>query len=129
MRSSAPAASWLRSLARPLWTRRTAGQATRSARWSWPGGRLPLTSGQPPSSGWNGLWTAWRWHIPERPPAALLRRIRAHLGYVTTLLEVRKTLTEHRRLLTVGSWLSLLAATCMTDLGQRDGASAHLTTA
>lgn len=66
---------------------------------------------------------------PGTAPAALLRRVRAHLGYVTTLLDARKTLTEHRRLLTVGSWLSLLAATCMTDLGQRDGASAHLTTA
>ena len=66
---------------------------------------------------------------PGTAPAALLRRVRAHLRYVTTLLEARKTLAEHRRLLTVGSWLSLLAATCMTDLGQRDGASAHLTTA
>jgi tetratricopeptide (TPR) repeat protein len=66
---------------------------------------------------------------PGTAPAALLKRVRAHLGYVTTLLEARKTLGEHRRLLTVGSWLSLLAATCMTDLGQRDGASAHLATA
>jgi hypothetical protein len=54
---------------------------------------------------------------PGTAPAALLRRVRAHLGYVTTLLEARKTPGEHRRLLTVGSWLSLLAATCMTDLG------------
>ena len=66
---------------------------------------------------------------PGTAPAALLRRVRAHLGYVTTLLDARKTLGEHRRLLIVGSWLSLLAATCMTDLGQRDGASAHLATA
>jgi hypothetical protein len=48
---------------------------------------------------------------------------------VTSLLGARKTLGEHRRLLIVGGWLSLLAATCMTDLGQREGASAHLTTA
>jgi transcriptional regulator with XRE-family HTH domain len=66
---------------------------------------------------------------PGIAPVALLKRVRAHLGYVTTLLEARKTLSEHRRLLTAGSWLSLLAATCMTDLGHREGASAHLTTA
>jgi hypothetical protein len=66
---------------------------------------------------------------PGTAPAALLRRVRAHLGYVTTLLEACKTLGEHRRLLTVRSWLSLLAATCMTDLGLRDAASAYLATA
>jgi tetratricopeptide (TPR) repeat protein len=66
---------------------------------------------------------------PGTPPGALLRRVRAHLGYVTTLLDARKTLAEHRRLLVTGGWLSLLAATCLTDLGQRDAATAHLGTA
>jgi hypothetical protein len=62
-------------------------------------------------------------------PAALLQRVRAHFSYVTTLLDARKTLAEHRRLLVVGSWLSLLASTCLTDLGLQDAASAHLGTA
>jgi transcriptional regulator with XRE-family HTH domain len=66
---------------------------------------------------------------PRTPPAALLPRVRAHLGYVTTLLDARKTLAEHRRLLTIGGWLSLLAATSATDLGMRSAASAHLRTA
>ena len=66
---------------------------------------------------------------PFAAPAVLLRRVRAQLGDVTTLLEARKTPGEHRRLLTVGSWLSVLAAACMTDLGQRDAAIAHLATA
>jgi transcriptional regulator with XRE-family HTH domain len=66
---------------------------------------------------------------PGTPPALLLPRVRAHLGYVSTLLDARKTLAEHRRLLTVGSWLSLLAATSATDLGLRDAAGAHLGTA
>jgi transcriptional regulator with XRE-family HTH domain len=66
---------------------------------------------------------------PGTAPGTLLRRVRAHLGYLATLLEARKTLAEHRRLLTVGGWLSLLAATAMIDLGQHDAANAHLGTA
>jgi hypothetical protein len=59
----------------------------------------------------------------------LLPRVRRHLGYVTGLLDGRSTLTEHGRLLAVGGWLSLLAATCSIDLGMRDAAAAHLATA
>jgi Helix-turn-helix domain len=63
------------------------------------------------------------------PPAELLPRVRLHLGYVTRLLDARKTLAEHRRLLVAGGWLSLLAATCAIDLGRWDAASARLGTA
>jgi transcriptional regulator with XRE-family HTH domain len=65
---------------------------------------------------------------PGTSPAMLLPRVRRHLGYVTGLLDGRSTLTEHGRLLAVGGWLSLLAATCSIDLGMRDAAAAHLAT-
>jgi transcriptional regulator with XRE-family HTH domain len=66
---------------------------------------------------------------PKTPPVALLTRIRQYLSYVDRLLDARKTLGEHRRLLVVGSWLSLLGATVHIDLKQYQGASARLTTA
>jgi transcriptional regulator with XRE-family HTH domain len=62
-------------------------------------------------------------------PAELLGRIRRHLGYLADLLDARKTLAEHRRLLVIGGWLSLLGATCDIDLDQRDAAVARLRTA
>jgi hypothetical protein len=46
------------------------------------------------------------------PPAELLKRVRRHLSYVSHLLDANKMLIEHRRLLTVGGWLSLLTSTC-----------------
>jgi transcriptional regulator with XRE-family HTH domain len=66
---------------------------------------------------------------PGTPPAELLSRVRQHLGYVARLLDARKTLAEHRRLLVAGGWLSLLAATCAIDLRWWDAASARLRTA
>jgi transcriptional regulator with XRE-family HTH domain len=63
------------------------------------------------------------------PPAALLERIRRHVAYVSDLLDARKTLAEHQRLLVVGGWLSLLGATCHIDLDQRAAATARLRTA
>jgi transcriptional regulator with XRE-family HTH domain len=66
---------------------------------------------------------------PGTPPAQLLARVRAHLGYVSGLLERRATLAEHGRLLVAGGWLSLLAATCLIDLHHRSAALAHLRTA
>lgn len=66
---------------------------------------------------------------PRTPPSELLDRVRRHLGYVSTLMDVRMTLAERRRLIVVGGWLSLLAATCDIDLGQRPAASARLRTA
>jgi transcriptional regulator with XRE-family HTH domain len=66
---------------------------------------------------------------PRTPPAELLERVRRHLGYVMSLLDARKTLTEHRGLLVVGGWLSLLGATCHIDLHQRSAAEARLRTA
>jgi hypothetical protein len=66
---------------------------------------------------------------PGTPPAELLARVRRHLGYVSQLLDARKTLAEHRRLLVAGGWLSLLAATCAIDLRWWDAASARLRTA
>jgi tetratricopeptide (TPR) repeat protein len=66
---------------------------------------------------------------PRTPPAALLGRVRAHLGYTGRLLDGRATLGRHRRLLVTGAWLSLLAATCLIDLHRDHAALAHLRTA
>lgn len=65
----------------------------------------------------------------KTPPAALLGRIRQHLSYVNKLLDARKTLAEHRRLLVIGGWLSLLGATVHIDLKQQEAATARLKTA
>jgi DNA-binding XRE family transcriptional regulator len=66
---------------------------------------------------------------PVTPPAELLVRLRRHLSYVSTLMDKRRTLAEHRRLLVIGGWLSLLAATVHIDLKQANAASARLRTA
>jgi hypothetical protein len=63
------------------------------------------------------------------PPQELISRVRTHLGYVAKLLDARKTLDQHRRVLTVGGWLSLLAATLHIDLKQHAAATARLRTA
>lgn len=62
-------------------------------------------------------------------PDLLLLRVRRHLAYVGKLLDAKKTLAEHRRLVVTGSWLSLLAATCSIDLADRPAARARLRTA
>ena len=66
---------------------------------------------------------------PGTPPGELLGRVRAYLGYVGTLLDGRTTLAQHRRLLVMGGWLSLLAATTLIDLHRDHAAAAHLRTA
>lgn len=66
---------------------------------------------------------------PVTPPAVLAGRVRRHISYVTRLLDGRKTLAEHRRLVVAGGWLSLLGATVDIDLHQRDAAAARLRTA
>lgn len=63
------------------------------------------------------------------PPSALLPRVRACLGYVTGLLDGRATLSQRRRLLVSGGWLSLLAATVLADLHDEGAALAYLRTA
>lgn len=60
------------------------------------------------------------------PPDRLLPRVRKHLAYVERLVDARKTLDQHRRLLVVGGWLSLLRATLHVDLRQGLAAGAHL---
>ncbi|MET8689703.1 helix-turn-helix domain-containing protein [Streptomyces sp. NPDC004732] len=62
-------------------------------------------------------------------PGALLRDVRRHSAYVTKLLDERKTLAEHRRLLVIGGWLSLLGATLHVDLKQGAAATSRLRTA
>ncbi|WP_078864996.1 MULTISPECIES: helix-turn-helix domain-containing protein [unclassified Streptomyces] len=66
---------------------------------------------------------------PKAKPEDLLRQVRKHSAYVAKLLDGRKTLSEHRRLLVVGGWLSLLGATVHIDLMQDDAATARLETA
>jgi transcriptional regulator with XRE-family HTH domain len=66
---------------------------------------------------------------PGTPPGELLGRVGGYLGYVSRLLDARTTLAEHRRLLVVGGWLSLLAATTLIDLHRDHAAAAYLRTA
>lgn len=66
---------------------------------------------------------------PHIMPAALLPRVRSHLGYVTQLLDGRATLTQRRRLLVSGGWLSLLAATILIDMHRETSAISYLQTA
>jgi transcriptional regulator with XRE-family HTH domain len=66
---------------------------------------------------------------PGTPAAELYGRVRGYLRYVGRLLDARMTLAEHRRLLVVGGWLSLLAATTLIDLHRNHAAAAHLRTA
>lgn len=66
---------------------------------------------------------------PGTPPGELLGRVRVYLRYVGRLLDARTRLDEQRRLLVVGGWMSLLAATTLIDLGRDDAAAAHLRTA
>ncbi|WP_171112288.1 MULTISPECIES: helix-turn-helix transcriptional regulator [Streptomyces] len=66
---------------------------------------------------------------PKAQPEDLLRQTRKHTGYVVKLLDGKKTLSEHRRLLVLGGWLSLLGATVHIDLMQDDAATARLETA
>ncbi|MEU5877369.1 hypothetical protein [Spirillospora sp. NPDC047279] len=66
---------------------------------------------------------------PRSAPADLLVRTRQHLAYVSHLMDARMTLAQRRRLIVVGAWLSLLAATCDIDLGKRPAAAARLRTA
>lgn len=65
------------------------------------------------------------------PPAELLSRTRRYSTYAASLLaaSTRKTLSEHRRLIVVSAWLSLLAATLHIDLKQRAAGEARLATA
>ncbi|WP_328402352.1 helix-turn-helix domain-containing protein [Nocardia sp. NBC_00403] len=62
---------------------------------------------------------------PTTPPSELLVRIRQHLGCAGRLMDSRKTLTQHRRLLVTVGWLSLLASTCHIDLGELQAAAAR----
>jgi transcriptional regulator with XRE-family HTH domain len=66
---------------------------------------------------------------PSTPSAELYGRLRGYLSYVSRLLDARMTLAEHRRLLAVGGWMSLLAATTLIDLHRDHAAAAHLRTA
>jgi hypothetical protein len=66
---------------------------------------------------------------PVTPPQELLDPVRRHISYVMQLVDSRKTLNEHRRLLIVGGWLSLIAATLYIDLEQRGAANSWLATA
>lgn len=73
----------------------------------------------------DGLAMAYQ---TERP-SALLRDVRRHSAYVTKLLDEKQTLTEHRRLLVIGGWLSLLAGTLHVDLKEGGAAMSRLRTA
>ncbi|MGJ5891331.1 helix-turn-helix transcriptional regulator [Streptomyces niveiscabiei] len=66
---------------------------------------------------------------PTTPPQVLLDKSRRHISYVAHLLDGKKTLSEHRRLLLVGGWFSLFAATLHIDLKDDAAAVARLQTA
>lgn len=63
------------------------------------------------------------------PPDELIPRMWRHLDYVSQLLDARKTLAQHRRLLVLGGWLSLFGATLHIDLRQPAAAAARLSVA
>lgn len=62
---------------------------------------------------------------PTTPPNELLDRIRRHLGFAGRLMDSRKTLAQHRRLLVSVGWLSMLASTCHIDVGEQAAAAAR----
>jgi hypothetical protein len=62
---------------------------------------------------------------PTTPPGDLLVNIRRNLGYAGRLMDSRKTLDQHRRLLVAVGWLSLLASTCHIDIGETSAAAAR----
>ncbi|WP_327074897.1 helix-turn-helix domain-containing protein [Kitasatospora purpeofusca] len=66
---------------------------------------------------------------PTVAPHELLGQVRKYSSYVTSLMDARKTLEEHRQLLVIGGWFSLLGATLHIDLNQQDAATARLRTA
>jgi DNA-binding XRE family transcriptional regulator len=66
---------------------------------------------------------------PVASPQELLGRVRQHLVYAAHLMDSRKTLEEHRRLLVISGWFSLLGATLHIDLNQAHAATARLQTA
>ncbi|MFE9423025.1 helix-turn-helix domain-containing protein [Kitasatospora sp. NPDC006697] len=66
---------------------------------------------------------------PTVPPQELLGQVRKYSGYVSRLMDAKKTLSEHRQLLILGGWFSLLGATLHVDLNQQDAATARLRTA
>ncbi len=76
-------------------------------------------------AGFDDLATAYQ----VTRPNVMLARLREQLSYVSALMDARKTLDEHRRLVVVGAWLSLLTATVHIDLKQTAAASARLNTA
>ena len=54
----------------------------------------------------------------------LRREAKEQLGYVRRLLDGRKTFSQHRELLVVGGWLSLLLGCLHNDMGNRRAAEA-----
>ncbi|BCK58166.1 helix-turn-helix domain-containing protein [Nocardia wallacei] len=62
---------------------------------------------------------------PTTPAEELLTRIRHHLGFAAKLMDAKKTLSQHRRLVVVVGWLNLLASTCHVDLGELPDAAAR----
>lgn len=57
-------------------------------------------------------------------PQALIREAEQQLDYVSRLLDGRKTLSQHRELLVVSGWLSLLLGCLHNDMGNRRHAEA-----
>ena len=58
-------------------------------------------------------------------PAPVLReKAEQHLQHVVRLLDVRKTLSQHRELLVIAGWLSTLLACLHNDMGKRRAAEA-----
>ncbi|MFF2045105.1 hypothetical protein ACFVVX_32290 [Kitasatospora sp. NPDC058170] len=66
---------------------------------------------------------------PTVAPQELLGQVRRYGLYIARLMDAKKTLTEHRQLLVIGGWFSLLGATLHIDLNQQDAATARLRTA
>lgn len=66
---------------------------------------------------------------PTSLPRDLIPLVRHHLGQVVRLLDARQTLAQHRQLIVLGGWLSLLGATLHIDLQEHPAARQRLATA
>ncbi|GLZ78213.1 hypothetical protein Afil01_30200 [Actinorhabdospora filicis] len=60
------------------------------------------------------------------PPRELLQEVRGYAAYAAGLLGQRMTLAQHRRLLVISGWLSLMAATLHVDLAEDRAVAARL---
>ncbi|HEX7149731.1 MAG TPA: helix-turn-helix transcriptional regulator [Actinomycetota bacterium] len=98
---------------------RTVFEAVEVARWAEASGVGPGTL-----AGIERTVARLRAAAAGTPPRELVPPVLAQLRYVGRLLERRPTLAQHRRLLVVAGWLSVLLAQLWFEAGDREAAEA-----